>query len=182
MTTLPEGLTAGTYAIDASHSAASFIVRHAGISKVRGSLAITSGEIVIADEVEGSSVVAEIDAASVDTGSEQRDEHLKSPDFWDAAVNPTWTFKSTSIAADGADFAITGELTLAGVTRSVTLDTEFTGVATDPFGNSRAGFEATTEISRKDFDITWNAALETGGVLVSDKVKIELDISAIKQA
>jgi polyisoprenoid-binding protein YceI len=180
MTALPTGLVTGTYTVDPTHTSASFTVRHAGISKVRGTLAVVSGSLVVGESIEDSSVSAEIDAASVSTGNPDRDAHLTSADFWDAEKNPVWTFAATSVAADGDDFAVTGDLTINGVTRSVVLLTEFAGIATDPFGNSRAGFEASTEISRKDFDLTWNAALETGGVLVGDKVKIELDISAIK--
>ena len=159
MTALPEGLTAGTYNFDPTHSAASFVVRHAGISKVRGSLAITSGQVVVGESREDTSATAEIDAASVDTGNETRDAHLRSADFWDAEKNPTWTFTSTSVKPGGEGFILTGELTLAGVTKSVELDTEYTGSATDPWGNLRAGCEATTQISRKDFGITWNQAL-----------------------
>ncbi|ROS76683.1 YceI family protein [Cellulomonas sp. PhB143] len=181
-TTLPGDLTAGTYTIDPTHSLATFSVRHAGISKVRGTLAITSGTIAVGETVETSTVTAELDAASVNTGDTNRDEHLRGADFWDAANKPTWTFTSTAVTADGADFAIAGDLTVNGVTRPVTLATEFTGTATDPFGNPRAGFEASTTISRKDFDLTWNAALEAGGVLVGDKITIALDLSAIKQA
>ncbi|WP_265520516.1 YceI family protein [Oerskovia flava] len=181
-TPLPNGLTAGTYTIDPSHSQAAFTVRHAGISKVRGTIAISSGSITIGEEVENSTVQAELDAASVSTGDAGRDGHLKSQDFWDAENKPTWTFTSTKITTDGDDYAIEGDLTINGVTNTVTLETEFAGTATDPFGNPRAGFEAKTEISRKDYGLTWNAALETGGVLVGDKVKIALDLSAIKQA
>lgn len=180
-TALPAGLTAGTYAIDTSHSEANFTVRHAGIAKVRGNIAITSGSITIGEDVESSTVTAELDPATVNTRDENRDGHLKSADFFDVENFPTWSFSSTGVAADGDDFVITGDLTIHGVTKSVELTTEFGGVATDPFGNARAGFSASTEISRKDFDLTWNAALETGGLLVSDKVKIELDISTIKQ-
>ena len=181
-TPLPEGLTTGTYVIDSSHSTASFTVRHAGIAKVRGTIAITSGTVVVGEDLESTSVGAELDAASVNTGDANRDAHLKSADFWNAEEKPVWSFSSTSIKPDGGDYIITGELTINGVTRTVDLATEFAGTATDPFGNARAGFESSLEISRKDFDLTWNAALETGGVLVGDKVKIELDVSAIKQA
>ncbi|MCA5895271.1 YceI family protein [Isoptericola sp. NEAU-Y5] len=181
MTALPAGLTTGTYAIDASHSTASFSVRHAGIAKVRGSIAITSGTITVGDDLESSAVTAELDAASVNTGDEARDGHLKSADFWHAEEKPVWTFASKSIVVDGDDYVINGALTINGVTQDVALPTEFAGVATDPFGNPRAGFESQIEISRKDYGLTWNAALETGGVLVGDKVKITLDVSAIKQ-
>jgi polyisoprenoid-binding protein YceI len=181
-TQLPAGLVPGTYVIDGSHSTASFTVRHAGIAKVRGTIAITSGAITVGEDLEFTSVSAELDAASVSTGDANRDAHLKGADFWNAEEKPVWSFRSTSITADGDDYAITGELTINGVTNTVELPTEFAGTATDPFGNPRAGFESQLEISRKDYGLTWNAALETGGVLVGDKVKIALDISAIKQA
>ncbi|MFD6179271.1 MULTISPECIES: YceI family protein [unclassified Isoptericola] len=182
MTALPAGLTAGTYAIDTAHSTASFAVRHAGIAKVRGTIAISGGSITVGDELESSAVSAELDAASVNTNDENRDNHLRSADFWHAEEKPTWSFVSKAISADGDDYTIAGDLTINGVTNSVELPTEFTGTATDPFGNARAGFESQIEISRKDYGLTWNAALETGGVLVGDKVKIALDVSAIKQA
>ncbi|WP_069386333.1 YceI family protein [Cellulosimicrobium cellulans] len=181
-TPLPAGLTTGTYALDASHSHAAFTVRHAGISKVRGTLAITGGAITVGDDLESTSVTAELDAASVSTGDDNRDNHLRSADFWDAENKPTWAFTSTSVTADGDDYVVAGDLTINGVTKPVELATEFAGTATDPFGNPRAGFEATTQISRKEFGLTWNAALETGGVLVGDKITITLDVSAIKQA
>lgn len=180
MTALPTGLAAGTYTADPTHTSATFTVRHAGISKVRGSLAVPTAVVTVGEDIESSSVSAELDAASINTGNPDRDGHLKSADFWDVEKNPVWTFTSTSVAASGDDFAVTGDLTINGVTRSVVLATEFIGIATDPFGNSRAGFEAKTEISRKDFGLTYNAALETGGVLISDTVKIAIDISAIK--
>ncbi|SDS85304.1 YceI family protein [Paraoerskovia marina] len=179
MTALPTGLTAGTHAIDASHSQAAFVVRHAGISKVRGSIAISAGTITVGEDLESSSVTATLDAASVSTGDEGRDGHLRSADFWDAESNPTWTFTSTSVRADGDDYVIEGDLTINGTTRPVTLETEFSGAATDPFGNPRVGFEASTKISRKDFGLTWNAPLEAGGVLIGDKITITLDVSAI---
>ena len=182
MTALPSGLTSGSYAIDPSHTSASFSVRHAGIAKVRGTIAVTDGTITVGDDLESSSVTATLDAASVSTGNADRDAHLRSADFWHAEERPTWTFESTSITADGDDYVIAGNLTINGVTQPVELETEFTGTATDPFGNSRAGFEAELEIKRADFGLTWNAALETGGLLVGDKVKISLDVSAIKQA
>jgi polyisoprenoid-binding protein YceI len=181
-TSLPTGLTAGTYVIDPAHSTASFAVRHAGIAKVRGTIGITSGAITVGEGLESSSVAAELDAASVNTGDANRDAHLKSADFWSAEENPVWSFTSTGVKVDGDDLIVAGDLTINGVTNAVELETEFAGTATDPFGNDRAGFEAGLEISRKDFGLTWNAALETGGVLVGDKVKISLDISAIKQA
>ncbi|PFG34142.1 YceI family protein [Sanguibacter antarcticus] len=180
MTALPTGLTAGTYTADPTHTSATFTVRHAGISKVRGSLAVSTAVLTVGADIETSSVTATLDAASISTGNDDRDNHLKSADFWDVEKNPVWTFVSTSAAASGDDFAVTGDLTINGVTRSVVLTTEFVGIATDPYGNHRAGFEAKTEISRKDFGLTYNAALEAGGVLIGDTVKIAIDISAIK--
>lgn len=180
MTALPTGLVAGTWNIDPSHTEASFTVRHAGISKVRGTVAVTGGAITVGDDLELSSVTATLDPSTITTGDAGRDGHLKSGDFFDVEKFGEWTFTSTSVKTDGDDYVVTGDLTIHGVTKSVDLAVEFGGAATDPFGNQRAGFSATLPISRKDFDLTWNAALETGGVLVSDKVNIALEVSAIK--
>ncbi|MDT0165393.1 YceI family protein [Actinotalea sp. AC32] len=180
-TTLPTELATGTYVIDASHSEAAFTVRHAGIAKVRGTVAITEGTITVAEDGVAS-VTATLDPTTVDTRDANRDGHLKSADFFEVETYPTWSFASTSVERDGDDWVVTGDLTIHGVTKQVRLETEFNGTATDPFGNARAGFSATTEISRKEFGLTWNAALETGGVLVADKVRIGLEISAIRQA
>ncbi|WNB85928.1 YceI family protein [Cellulomonas sp. ATA003] len=181
-TTLPTETLVGTWTIDPSHSEAGFTTRHAGIAKVRGSVAITEGSIVIGEDLASSSVTAVLDPATIDTRDANRDGHLRSADFFDVETMPTWTFTSTSVSAKGDDYVLVGDLTIHGVTRTVELDLEFNGTATDPFGNARAGFSATTDISRKDFGLTWNAALETGGFLVSDNVKVALEISAIKQA
>ncbi len=181
-TVLPAGLTAGTWAIDPSHTEAAFTVRHAGISKVRGTVAVTDGAITVGEDLAHTSVTATLDPSTVSTGDANRDGHLKSGDFFDVEKFGSWTFSSTEIRAEGGDYVIAGDLTIHGVTRPVELATEFNGSAVDPFGNTRAGFEASLTISRKDFDLTWNAALEAGGVLVSDKVTITLDVSAIKQA
>lgn len=180
MTALPTGLVAGTWNIDPSHTEASFTVRHAGISKVRGTVAVTGGAITVGDDLELSAVTATLDPSTITTGDAGRDGHLKSGDFFDVEKFGEWTFTSTSVKTDGDDYVVTGDLTIHGVTKSVDLAVEFGGAATDPFGNQRAGFSATLPISRKDFDLTWNAALETGGVLVSDKVNIALEVSAIK--
>lgn len=177
--TLPAGLTAGTYNADTTHTTAAFTVRHAGISKVRGTVPVTSAVITIGETVETSSVTAELDARGVNTGNADRDGHLQSADFFNVEANPTWTFASTAVAGTADDFTVTGDLTINGVTKSVELEVEYTGSAIDPFGNSRAAFEGKIEFSRKEFGLTWNAALEAGGVLVSDKVKVELEISAI---
>jgi polyisoprenoid-binding protein YceI len=182
-TALPAGLTAGTWAIDASHTDAAFTVRHAGISKVRGTVAVTAGTVTVGESLEDLAITATLDPSTVTTGDANRDGHLKSGDFFDVEKFGEWTFASTAVRAESDDeYVVVGDLTIHGVTRQVELAAEFTGTATDPFGNLRAGFSASVTISRKDFGLTWNAALETGGVLVSDKVVITLDGSAIKQA
>ncbi|HEY5518042.1 MAG TPA: YceI family protein [Cellulomonas sp.] len=181
-TALPTELVAGTWTIDASHSEAGFSVRHAGISKVRGTVAITEGTIVVGEDLTVTSVAATLDPSTISTGDAGRDGHLKSADFFDVEQFAAWTFASTSVRADGSDYVIVGDLTIHGVTKSVELETEFNGTAVDPYNNLRAGFSASTTISRKEFGLTWNAALEAGGVLVSDKVVISIDIAAIKQA
>ncbi|GAA1849518.1 YceI family protein [Myceligenerans crystallogenes] len=178
-TALPAGITAGTYDIDPSHSTAAFSVRHAGIAKVRGTIDLTAGTITVGEDVESSGVTAELDAKSVNTGDSGRDQHLTSADFWGAEENPAWSFRSTGVALAGDDITVTGDLTINGISKAVELKGEFTGTAKDPFGNQRAGFEAATEINRKDFGITWNAPLEAGGFLVGETVKITLDVSAI---
>lgn len=178
-TSLPAGVTPGTWQIETSHSSASFSVRHAGISKVRGTIAITDGRIVIGEDLASSSVEATLDPATVDTRDERRDGHLRSGDFFETETYPTWEFRSTGIRAEGDDYVVDGELTAHGVTRPVALRTEFNGAATDPFGVARIGASATTTISRKEFGLTWNAALETGGVLVGDTITISLDIEAV---
>src|SRR3954452_5316260 len=179
-TALPTGLTAGTWTIDASHTEASFSVRHAGISKVRGTVAVTEGTVNVGDDLDTTSVSAGLDPSTVSTGDANRDGHLKSGDFFDVEKFGQWTFVSTAVSEAGQKHVIVGDLTIHGVTQQVELDTEFNGTAIDPFGNTRAGFEATVVISRKDFGLTWNAALEAGGVLVGDKITIALDVSAIK--
>ena len=179
-TGLPTGLTVGTWVVETSHSAATFTVRHAGIAKVRGSVAITEGAITVGEDLASTTVTATLDPATIDTRDSGRDTHLRSGDFFEVETYPTWTFTSTSIWADGDDYVIAGHLTMHGVTKPIELRTEFNGAATDPFGAERVGFTAATEVSRKDFGLTWNAALETGGVLVSDTVKITLDVEAVK--
>ena len=180
MTALPQGLTAGVWNIDVTHASANFTVRHAGISKVRGSVPVVEGAITFAETAEDSVVTVSLDANGINTGNEDRDNHLRSADFFNVEQNPTWTFNSTAVEAVSAEeYKITGDLTINGVTKSVVLATEYAGVAVDPFGNNRAGFEATIDISRKEFGLTWNAALEAGGVLVSDTVKIAIDISVV---
>lgn len=173
------GLAAGTWAIDPSHSEVGFSVRHLMVSKVRGALSGVAGTITVGEsEV---AVAATIDAATISTRDENRDGHIKSADFFDIENHPTWTFTSTGFEAKGNDITLTGDLTLRGVTKPVALEVEFVGVNTDPWGNTKAGFEAKGEINRKDFGVEWNAPLETGGVLVGEKVSIELNIQAALQ-
>ncbi|MFC9351454.1 YceI family protein [Arthrobacter sp. NPDC057013] len=179
--TLPAGLTPGIWTLDMSHSEIGFSVRHAGISKVRGRFREATAEAHVRDSLADSSVHATVRTDSFDSGDANRDAHVKGEDFFDVAQFPEMTFKGTHIDGDGEDYTLTGDLTIKGVTKPVELEVEFTGVAVDPFGATRAGFSAEAEISRKEFGLTWNAALEAGGLLVSDKVKINLEAALVKQ-
>jgi polyisoprenoid-binding protein YceI len=176
--TLP---TTGTWTIDPSHSEVGFTVRHLGISKTRGRFAGFGGDIVVAERPEDSRVSVTIDPSTVDTKDSGRDEHLRSADFFHVADHPEWTFVTTSVTPKGDRWAVTGDLTIAGVTKPVVLDTEVTGLVTDPWGNDRVGFVASTEVNREDFGLTWNAALEAGGLLVGKTVKIDLEVEAVLQ-
>ncbi len=174
---------AGDYAIDTSHSRLGFTARHAMVTKVRGQFSDFTGTATIDTATPAaSSVSLTIQAASFDSGNADRDGHVRSADFFDVETFPEITFVSTDVARDGSDWTITGDLTIKGVSKSVTIPFEETGSARDPFGNTRIGFEGSTTINRKDWGLTWNAALETGGVLVSEKIKLDLDISAIQSA
>ena len=179
--TIP-GYLAGTWAIDPVHSEVGFSVRHMMVSKVRGKFTKFSGEIVTAENPLASSVTAEIDLSSIDTGAEQRDGHLRSPDFFDTENHPLMTYRSTGVRAEGGRYVVDGELTLKGVTSRVPLTLELNGFGPDAYGGTRAGFSASAEINRQDFGVSWNAALETGGVVVSDKVAIHLEVEAVLQA
>jgi polyisoprenoid-binding protein YceI len=171
----------GDYTIDASHTRLGFSARHAMVTTVRGSFSDVEGTAHVDVETPArSSVTLIIRTASVTTGSADRDGHLGSADFFDSETHPEITFVSTAVERDGSEWSITGDLTIKGITRSVTIPFEENGTAQDPFGNVRIGFEGATTINRKDWDLTWNAALETGGVLVSEKIKLEFDVSAIK--
>lgn len=176
------GLTQGIWNLDASHSNVGFSVRHAGIAKVRGQFTELEATLALGETLADTVVTATIQAASFNSGDAGRDGHVRGADFFDVEVFPTLTFKSTEVTGDDEDFAMTGELTIRDITLPVTFKGEFHGVAVDPFGNTRAGFEAKTVISRKEFGLTWNAALEAGGVLVSDKVTITLDVAFVKAA
>ncbi|MEV1063821.1 YceI family protein [Streptomyces sp. NPDC050263] len=174
----------GDYTIDPTHSAIGFVARHAMVTNVKGKFADFTGALHL-DGADPARSTASIDVKmeSVDTGSADRDGHLKSADFFKTDEFPTMTFRSTSAEAlGGDDYRITGDLSILGVTKPLTIDLEFNGAATDPFGNERVGFEGKAEILRSEWGLTWNAALETGGVLVSDKIKLNFDISAIKNA
>ena len=172
---------AGTWVIDPSHSRLGFETRHAVITKVRGHFADFEGTIVIGEDTSTSTVKISAKLDSIDTGSADRDGHLKSADFFDTENTNELVFESTGIKATGDTFVVTGNLKIKDVTNSIDIAVEATGTAVDPYGNIRAGFEGTSELSRKDFGLTWNVALETGGFLVSDNIKLQLDISAIKQ-
>lgn len=172
----------GDYTIDAAHSRVGFVARHAMVAKVRGSFNDFEGTIHLdGEEPAKSQARITIQARSIDTRNAQRDEHLRSNDFLDMDNHPEITFVSTGVeAADGDTFRLTGDLTIRGVTKPVTMDLEFLGSATDPMGNFRAGFEGSTQVNRKDFGVSWNAVLEGGGVMVSEKVTLEIEVSAIR--
>ena len=174
------GLTAGTYNVDPAHSVVGFAVRHLMVSKVRGRFNEFTGTINIAEDPLASTVEAVAQVASITTNDEQRDGHLKNSDFFDAEKFPTLTFTSTSVRPDGDDFVLVGDLTIKGVTLPVEFELEYEGASPDPWGGSRIGFTAEAEINRKDFGMEWNMALETGGFVIGDKVKITLDIEAVK--
>jgi polyisoprenoid-binding protein YceI len=173
----------GTFAIDTSHTRLGFAVRHMAVSKVRGGFTDFSGTLELAENPVDSKINVTIQAASVDTHDENRDNHLRTNDFFDVENHPTWTFASTAIRPRSAsEWDVDGDLTIRGVTKQVTLDATLEGVVKDPYGNHRVGFSATTSIIRDDFGVSFNAALETGGVIVSKKVDIDLEIEATLQA
>jgi len=172
---------AGDYTLDPAHSRLGFSARHAMVATVRGAFTEFTGTAHVDTANPASSKVElSIVANSVSTGNEQRDGHLLSGDFFETEKFPNITFTSTEVTRDGDDWTITGDLSIKGVTHSVSVPFEYTGSAQDPYGNTRIGFEGGTTIKRSDWGISFNAALETGGVLVSDKIKLEFDISAIK--
>lgn len=172
----------GTWTVDPAHTGLEFGVRYAMFATVRGHFRVFDGAITVPDEAHGGSVRLEIDTASIDTGNERRDNHLRSGDFLEVENFPKMTFESTRLERkDGDDFTLWGNLTIRDVTREVELAGTFNGIAIDAFGKTRAGFEATATIDRKDWNLTWNAPLEAGGFLVGDTVKLNLDVSAIKQ-
>jgi polyisoprenoid-binding protein YceI len=182
MSEFPPELT-GTWEIDPMHSTVGFAVKHAMVSTTRGHFAgFTGGATVDSAHPENSSAWLEIDATTIATGNEQRDGHLRSPDFWDAENHPKITYKSTSAKLDGDNLLTTGDLVVRGTSHPVDITWEFNGIAKDPYGTTKAGFEGEATIKRSDWGISWNAALETGGFMISDKVKLVLEIEANKVA
>jgi polyisoprenoid-binding protein YceI len=172
----------GTWVIDTAHTTLGFTARHAMVAKVRGNFGEFAGQFTIADDLAASTAELTIQAASIDTRTPDRDAHLKSADFLDVENFPTLEFVSTGVRAEGSTFIVTGDLTIRGVTRSIDVSYELTGISQDPWGATKIGFEGTAKLSRKDFGLVWNVALETGGVLVSDEIKLTLDVEATTQA
>jgi len=173
------GYKAGTWTIDPVHSDVSFTVRHMVVSKVRGFFRKFEGTLVTGESPEQSSVTATIYLDSIDTNQEQRDAHIRSADFFEVETFPTMNYRSTGVTVGDGEFTVEGELTLKGVTRSVPLQLELNGFGPDAFGGTRAGFTATTEINRRDFNVNFSAPMEGGGVVVADKVTIHLEIEAV---
>jgi len=178
--TLPQ---AGTWAIDQSHSSVEFVVRHLVVSKVKGHFGSFDGTISVhGTDPLASTVEATIGVTSIDTRDEQRDAHLRGPDFFDAERFPTITFRSTGLRPAGHDHEVDGDLTIRGVTKPITLTLEYNGTSLDPWGGTRAGFSAETEVNRRDFGLDFDVRLDTGGALVGEKIKLQLEIEATLQA
>src|ERR671921_1482324 len=173
------GYVAGTWDIDASHSTVGFSVRHMMVSKVRGYFREFSGEIITAADPAASTVTASIDMDSIDTRQEQRDAHIKSADFFDVGNHTVMTFRSTAVRTDSADWTVVGDLTIKGITKPVELALELNGFGPDAYGGTRAGFSAKTEISRKEYGVDIDMPMDGGGVVVGDKISIELEIEAV---
>ena len=182
MTTATVAVPTGTYTVDRSHSSVEFAVKHLGIATVKGSFASFEGTLELGESLADTVAYGTVDVASVDTKEPQRDEHLRSADFFDTERSPQLSFRSTEIQPiDEERFTIVGELTMRGVTRELVLDAEIQGTETDPYGNERVGVEITGQLNRGDWGMKFNQALGSGNMLVSDKVKLSLDISAVKQ-
>jgi polyisoprenoid-binding protein YceI len=173
----------GDYTLDPTHTRIGFVARHAMVTKVRGSFEEFAGTAHLdGNDPAKSTAQVTLQVKSISTGNGQRDEHLRTNDFFDAPTYPEITFTSTGVTVDGDDYTLTGDLTIKGVTKPVTIDFEYTGSAVDPYGNLRVGFEGKAVINRSDWGVSWNTALEAGGVLVSDKITLEFDVSAIRNA
>ena len=175
------GYLAGTWQIDPVHSDVSFSVRHMMVSKVRGRFSGVRGTIRLADDPLQSTVEADIDLRTLDTGNADRDAHLRSADFFEVEQHPMMTFRSTSVEPAGNEFVVHGELTLRGITKPVNLDLEVNGFTRDPYGGMRTGFTASTTLNRKDFGISINLPMEGGGVVVGDKINVTLEIEAVRE-
>jgi polyisoprenoid-binding protein YceI len=174
------GYQAATWNIDAAHSEVGFSVRHMMVSKVRGRFAKFSGQLVTGEDPLQSSVTAEIDLTSISTGQEQRDQHIQSADFFEVETYPTMTYKSTGIRVEDGEYILDGDLTLKGVTKNVPLRLELQGFGEDAYGGYRAGFTATGELNRRDFNVNFSAPMQNGGVVVADKIQLHLEIEAVK--
>lgn len=168
-------IEAGTWALDKAHTKIGFIAKHLMVSKVRGHFARFDAEIAIGDDLTDSTIAVTIDPNSITTGADDRDNHLRSSDFFGVEAHPEMTFVSTDISRDGDDWKVTGDLTIRDVTRPVTLDVTYEGTATDPWGNQHVGFSARANINREDWDLTWNAPLEGGGWLVSKEISLDIE-------
>lgn len=173
--------SAGSWVIDPGHTEVGFVGRHFGLTKVRGRFTGVSGTVTIGEEPNDSSVDVTIDTASVSSGDQSRDDHLRSPDFFDVVAHPQATFRSTAASFDGASGTLDGELTIKGVTKPVRLRVDYLGHATDPWGGERAVFTASGKIHREDWGLTWNMLLEAGGLLVSKEITIELELELIRR-
>ena len=169
----------GTWIIDGSHTSAEFVARHLMVTKVRGGFGAVSGTIEVAEDPADSVVEVSVETASVSTGDADRDGHVKSADFLDVEVHPEMKFVSKTVRPSGSSWMLDGDLTIKDISKPVTLEFEFVGLAADPWGNQKAAFSATTTINREDWDLSWNVALETGGVLVSKKIDIEIELQAV---
>ena len=169
---------AGTWTIDPTHTQAEFVARHLMVTKVRGGFQDIAGTIVVADDPAQSVVEVTIPVATVSTGTADRDAHLTSPDFFDVEQFPTISFSSTSVEPNGSSWKLTGDLTIRDVTKPVTIDFEFLGISSDPWGNAKAAFSASTEVEREEWGLSWNVPLEGGGVLVSKTIKLEIEAQA----
>ncbi|GAA2853562.1 YceI family protein [Microbacterium arabinogalactanolyticum] len=176
------GYRPGTYVLDPAHSEVTFSVRHMMISKVRGTFGVKEATLVAPENPLEAKVEAKVDVTSIDTKDENRDAHLRSADFFDVENHPSMEFVSTGTRIEDGDFLVDGDLTIRGITKPVTFEFEFGGFGTDPYGNYKAGASAKTVINREDFGLTWNAALETGGVLVGKEITIGLDLQGALQA
>jgi polyisoprenoid-binding protein YceI len=171
----------GTWTIDPGHAEVGFVGRHFGLTKIRGRFTGVTGSVDIADDIADSSIAVTIDVATVSSGDQTRDDHLRSADLFDAEAYPTATFTSTSIAHDGASGTVVGDLTIKGTTCPVTLDVDYLGHARDPWDNDRAVFSASAVIDRDDWGLTWNMVLDAGGLLVSKEIRLEIEVELVRQ-